>query len=690
MTKRDERKRAAAVATALIPVSMPEFERGPKGEIKTPDAAEDEWPPPGRRGFKCDGVLDIECEGWDSFCVGCVYDGKRPTIYYDGDQMIDDLRARGGVYFAHAGGVYDLLYVLERARVRGISCQVDRSQHRVTRVVMGALTLRDSYALWPVPLDDIAGALGRPVPHLPWACICGQRSCACGEKIDDAIDAAGRRREQVCTGCGGYCRIGERAKQGDPELEDYVKDDCRTLYDGVHWLDAKASEHKITLRGTIGQTAWINAQDELGVPNSEIPWELWRHARRADKGGRGSIIRPRAKGPGSHHDICNAYPAQLAKTPLPVGACRELGERRALRAISASRPGVYQCTVTVPDNLFLPPLPWHCGGRLTFPTGTFSGTWALPEIKCAVERGVSIDKVHSALIWEAEAPIFAPLVERWYAIRREVGRKTPFGQWIGRLAKAITGKFAEKPDRNRVSMHPDEIKICLRKGQCRDGCTKQCGAYEQLDVLGHIYAIPYKRLGPSSYPQWSAYLRAQTRIQWLEQAERFGEDLCMGNTDSLWTIGRAAPEPLGDDLGQWEYQHAWWDLEVRSITSYAFRETEGGPLVVRGIPGLTEEDWRRGKGTIDRGITTFGRAVRAIRLPSGETLNKPADKTTTASAIGGLFERRKRRWSLPKAKKERIWYGDRKLGAGGITYPVDADELRALVRGNLDVQPHAA
>lgn len=667
-------KRAAMIATGLMAVSAPQFEIDPKKGPITPATAEDEWPPPGRRNFKCDGVLDIECEGWDSFCVGAIYDGKRPVIHYDGDQMIDDLRARGGVYFAHAGGVYDLLYVLERARVRGIACQVDRSQHRVTRIVMGHTTFRDSYALWPVPLDDIAGALGRPVPHLPWACICGKTSCACGAKIDSG----------TCTGCGGYCRIGEKAKQGDPDLEDYVKDDCRTLYDGVHWLDAKASEHRIALRGTIGQTAWINAQDELGVPDSEIPWELWRHARRADKGGRGEIIRPKARGPGAHHDICNAYPAQLAKAALPVGACRELGERRALRALVAKRPGVYQCTVTVPDNLFLPPLPWHIGGRLAFPTGTFSGTWVLPELECAAERGVSIDRVHSALIWEAEAPIFAELVERWYAIRRKVGRKTPFGQWIGRLAKAITGKLAEKPDRNRVTLHPDEIKICLRKGQCRDGCTKQCGAYEQLDVLGHIYAIPYKRLGPSSYPQWSAYLRAMTRIQWLEQAERYGEDLCMGNTDSLWTLGRAAPEPLGDDLGQWEFQHMWHDLEIRSITNYAFRRAPDAPLEVRGIPGLTEEDWRKGRGVIDRGITTFGRAVRSIRLPGGEVSDGPANRTTSDKALGGLFERRHRRWTLPKANKDRVWYGLRKLGPGGITYPVDAAELRALANGGAE------
>lgn len=592
--------------------------------------------------FAIRATADIECADWDKFVVGAVHDGHRPRIFYDGDQLIDHLRALGGTVLCHAGGVYDMLYVLERARARGISCQVDRSQHRVTRIVMGKLTLRDSYGMWPVPLDDICGALGRPVPHLPWACTCGKRTCSCG-----------------CGGCGGYCRIAEMAAQGDPELEDYVKADCRDLYDGMHALDEFARDHGIELRGTLGQTAWLAAKRELGVPDSEIPWGLWRHAKRADKGGRVAIVRPYAHGPGSHHDICNAYPAQLAHAELPVGSCRELGDKRALRALVNGKPGVYTLTVRIPDSLFLPPLPWHHGGQAWYPTGEITGTWSLPELVAAFERGVSIKTVHAALIWQATAPVFAPLVQRWYEIRRKVGRKTPLGQWVGRLAKAFTGKLAEKPDRSRVTFYPDSIKVCLRKGKCRNGCTRRCGAYEQLDLYGHIYAIPYQRLGPSAYPQWSAYLRAMTRVQWLEQAERYGENLCMGNTDSIWSLGRAAPAPLGDNLGEWEYQHSWTDLEIRSPTTYAYRD-EHGALQIRGVPGLTEEDWKRGFGSIDRGIVTFGAAVRTTR---------------------GLFTKRHRSWTLPDA--ERAWYGDRKLGSGGLTYAADAKEIRELVKLNV-------
>ncbi len=251
------------------------------------------------------------------------------------------------------------------------------------------------------------------------------------------------------------------------------------------------------------------------------------------------------------------------------------------------------------------------------------------------------------------------IVARWYEIRRAVGKKTPLGQWVSRLAKSLTGKFSERPDRKRVVLHPESIKVCLRKGPCRNGCTHRCGAHEPVDLDGFIWAAPYQKMAPCAYPGWSAYLRASTRVQWLEQAERFDRELVFGNTDSIWTTSRAAPGPTGDGLGQWEEQDHWQDLEVRSVSNYAGHDSTG-QFQIRGIPGLTEDDWKIGTGQIDRGVVSFARAAKTHK---------------------GLFQPRSRRWSLPEATADRVFYGDRKIGPGGITYPVDAQVLRELATG---------
>jgi hypothetical protein len=635
------------------------------------------------------GTIDIEAANWTRFALGVAYDGGVARHWWGVDKdlsdsdddlpasiadvapspgarsgepggldgMLDYVRSRGGIWWVHNGGRYDTMAILERARLRNIPCQIDRGQQRVTRVVFGRAEIRDSYALWPVALDEIAGALRRPVPSLPWPCICNKK-------------------------CGGYCRIGEWARFGDPELLDYCTADCTVLYDGLHKLRSFTGKHSIRLRGTLGQTAWIHAKETYGVTDSSIPWDVYRAVRKADKGGRQCVARPRVAGLALAYDICNAYPAQLAKLDLPVGGMNQYANHQADLCLSRARPGIYTVTVTVPDSIFLPPLPWSHGGKMYFPTGKISGTWCLPELCAAFERGVTIDKVHSALVWEAAAPIFAELVSDWYKIRKAVGRKTPLGQWIGRLAKAFCGKLAERPERQKAMMHPATIEVCQRIGQCRNGCTKRCGAYEQLDLEGKIWGVPYQKLGGSCYPQWSAYLRASTRVQWMSQAERYGKDLVMGNTDSIWVTSRSLPTPSGDDLGQWEYQECAVGLDIRSATVYSGRrmpdvmrlsvdesgaiphgelESVPGEFFVRGVPGATEEDWKRGAGVLDRGVLTFARAARTHR---------------------GLWQKRVKRWTLPGGADSelRAFYGDRKLGADGRTYPLPAEEIRELVR----------
>lgn len=593
---------------------------------------------PVKSRFRCDGTFDIECADWDKFRLGAVYAPGQTEVHYAPDDFADALLSRAGVYWSHAGGIYDLLLVAESLRRRGIKFHADLAQHRITRIVIGSLTLRDSYSLLPFSLDELAAMVGEAAPALPWACECGRD-------------------------CGGYCRIPARcASPFDPELEEYCIADCRVLYRVIHRLHEHAQEHGIDLRGTIGSTAWASAQRELDLPDAALPWHLWRRVRVADKGGRLAIGRIAAHGPGAHFDIVNAYPGALARCTLPIGKPRELGGARARAALRRDRPGVYSVTVRVPADSYLPPLPWRHGGRVQYPTGQFSGSWALPELVAAIERGTELVSVHSAIVWEAEAPLFADLMRRWYEIRRKVGKQTPLGAWQSRLAKALTGKFAELPNRERIVCHPDKIKICLRERRCRNGCTGRCGRYEQLDMFGLVWSAPYWRLAESGHAHWSAYLRSQTRVQWLEAAERYAPgELAYGDTDSLWVTGNTTPDPISDELGHWELKHAWTELEIRAPKVYRF--TDGmGRVITRGAPGLTDEDWRRGKATIDRGVLTFKQAVGGGHMTGGS-----------------LFRRKHRQWTMPGHNQDPVWYGDRKLDPiSGITYPASATEFREL------------
>ncbi len=586
----------------------------------------------------CDGTFDLECYDWDQFLVAATYEPScGAKVHRSIKALVSYLASRGGTWWSHCGGQYDVLPIANEFDKSGTPCSIDYPRSRVTRMVGGGLTLRDSYSLLPFSLESVALLAGTACPTMPWPCQCALH-------------------------CAGYCRLTARMAGGDPDLDAYCAADCYTLYRGLDKIAEHAVTHGLSLKGTIGSSAWATAQSRLGIPNAELPQQISDDISAGDYGGRATIIRPNTRGPGAHWDISSAYPAALASCALPVGEPSALGHRDSTSAFARELPGIYRCRVAVPDML-VPPLPIRCGARVCYPIGRVTGAWALPELLAAMERGVTVEKVISSVTWKKTEVLFGPLMREWYAIRSKVGKKTPLGEWQRLFANSLTGKFAERPARATVRMHPpiDAIRVCLRTGRCSRGCTGSCGAWKQVDRWGAIWTQPYYRPAPSGHLQWAAYLKAHTRIAWLTEAERHDQDLVYGDTDSIWTTSRKIPVHHGADLGAWERKHDFTDWECVAIKCYRFTNPANDEDTIRasGAGRLTDAEWRAGRSEQSRGVYTLLEAAEAGR---------------------GLFRRKRRAWTLPGSGSDKKWYGDRKLGRGGITYPVTVKEQQERIR----------
>lgn len=587
------------------------------------------------RPLEISGTFDIECADWTYFVCGVTYSGVTTDVHRTPEDLLDFLVARGGTWWAHFGGGYDFLLLAELLRKRGARCQIDLSRSRVSRIVVGNLQLRDSFALVPMPLDKAATIAGERAPTLPWPCNCGND-------------------------CGGYCRITRRARQGDPELEAYCAEDCRVLYRVLHAVREHAAKHRLILKGTIGGTAWASAQRDLGLPAVDYPIQTWERIGRANFGGRDVIGRPIEKRRAVHYDIASAYPAALASVEIPIGPAYELGADRATKALLANTPGIYDAIALVPDDLAYPPLPVRVGGRVGFPTGLVAGSWCLPELLSAVERGCTIQQVTGGVGFADERAKFAPLIQRWYKIRRAVGRRSGLGEWMRLLANGLTGKLSQSPLRETIRMNPKQITICDRKGRCREGCTGRCGAHRPIgDGFGSLWAQPFFRIAESSHLHWAAYLRAACRVHLLEGIEASGEDdLIYCATDSVWTRSRTAPGRTGSTLGAWEFQHGLSQWECRARGTYRFVRDDG-EIVIRaaGCGKMTDAEWRAGKIRHKTGVLALVAAAEQGR---------------------SLFTRAQKTWTLPRERAR--WYGDRILPDGATaTRPCTIDEMRARV-----------
>lgn len=584
-----------------------------------------------RKSVRVDGVFDIECYGWDNFLVGVTLTADGDCrVWHDPESMFGYLYGLGGSWWGHNAGKYDILQALDVLCKEGEGQSIAYSNGRVTRTMGGGLVMRDSYSLIPMGLEDVAVMGGVQIPKLWFDCTCSHD-------------------------CGGYCRLAKRMPYYMKErVIEYCIQDCQALLAGMSSLCEFAAEHDYDLCGTIGGSAWATVRRTLGIADSDIPAAQWRALRSGYFGGRCSVFRPRVNGPGGHYDIGSAYPHSLANVWLPVGVASEMGSGNALAALSRDRPGMYACTVIVPDCK-VPPLPWVWGEGLAFPVGEVSGVWTLLDLQEAVRLGCTIQSVHWGIVWDAEERVFGQWVKDIYKVRSHYGKKHPFGKWTRWFPNSLCGKFAERPDKRMLRMNPEtrDIVYCDGKSPCTL-TTCVCGSWVQEDKWGHIWSVPFWRMSDSSHVHWAACITAASRIQHAGQLRAHGDDAVYCDTDSLWTTGESPPEPAGDGLGEWSRKCGFLDFESPAPKAYAYTDDKTGEYIISYAGALLSvAEWTKGEASQDRGVLSILDAARAG---------------------GGLFKRAHRTWTLPRHGE---WYGDRRLRASsGMTVPATCTELR--------------
>ena len=588
-----------------------------------------------RKTIRIDGVFDIECYSWDKFKLGVTMTANGDVkVHRTAVSMVETMYGRGGSWWGHNGGKYDILQVLEILRTGTdgngdpIGQSISLSQSRVTRSMGGGLMMRDSYALVPMGLEYLAEMGGRITPRLWFDCKCAND-------------------------CGGYCMIARKMSYlHERRLEEYCIQDCEALYHGLDALRRFADENDYDLLGTIGGSSWQTARRVLGLPDCDLQPSVWRRLRGSYYGGRCSVFRPVVKVSGNHWDIGSAYPAALARTEVPIGEHRELGHRAAQRSMGDQRPGIYSCTITVPESN-VPPLPWGWGEGIAFPIGVVSGTWALPEIQNAITHGCSVESVEWGIVWDKTSAVFGDWIRDIYNLRRECGKDSAFGKWLRLFPNSLIGKMAERPDKRMLRMNPpvEEIVICRRRKRCAAGCI--CGEWEQIDKWGQMWSVPFFRPSESSHVHWASYITATSRIAHSEQVIAHGDDAVYCDTDSLWTTSDATPVHCGDGLGEWSLKCRFSEWEGPAPKSYAYTDGNTGERVVSSAGSFVKpSEWTKGDVIQDRGVLSILDAARA-----GD----------------GLFRRAHRKWTVPKHGE---WYGDRRINASGHTVPSTIPQLR--------------
>lgn len=570
----------------------------------------------GLAGIPVDAVWDIETADWDTFVCGALWtsgDGLR--VWDDEDGLAEALLSlpRGSIAWAHAGGKFDVLWLLDWCRRRAT---IPRAQIRLSGSSIASLALnagpvfRDSCRLIPMALRDACDMFPGTAQkeRLDLRCTCGRD-------------------------CGGYCAIkvsmlGRERKR----LHEYLEADILSLRDTMVALGEYAERNAIELAGTVASSGWATAKKRCGL--SDADWDLadYTLARDSYYGGRVEVGRTKAARVW-RYDRTQAYPAALCQ-PLPCGVSKNLGAADARRAWNKEKPGVYTATVDVPDCM-APVLPLRLQNRIVYPWGRLSGTWTREELQHAEECGATVDKVTAAIVWSEEKPLLKPHVEHCFELREKAERK-PLKTWLKFLANSLTGAFAQSPEQDVVVL-----------GDYADN-----PAYEPVGKYDWIWRRTVFRISARAHVHWAATLTANARVELHRQIDHAGSDWAYSDTDSCYAV-RKLSRRVGSGLGMWKFEGEGRDFKALAPKVYSYRD--GDELHARA-----------------KGIPDAGRSWQAIEAGDEIALDRGVDSLLVAarSGTGRLFARRDgKRRILPREG----WVGARMLSGTRTRAPHVSD-----------------
>lgn len=559
---------------------------------------------------------DIETEDWDTFVCGGYLDNEKDE-YCEFDWRKEDefwakILTTKGVVLAHNGGRFDHLACLDAFDRYGIlgslSVSLSLSGSSIVRACIRgagiAVDLADSWKIFPLPLSKLTKGAKEAV------------GLDCFGEGDCRGYVAYQRRydDSNVKGCGGYCRIRRGMSEGELwRVQAYCERDVRSLKVGFEHMAGVAETLEIKLSNTIGATTWKTAKAWANLDDQQLEWSDYNYARSGYYGGRTNLFRNRADR-GFEYDITSSYPFQCSQ-PLPTGGCRRVHSRtEASNRLRRGIPGIYQAKVIVPDML-IPPLPVRAKSngehRLAYPTGTFKGTWALPDLEYAEELGCKVEPL-TALVFDREEVLLADYMEKLIATRLKFGKDTREGEWLKLVANSLYGKFASKSEVNTYYVNPPNHVVMDAACQV-----------QRLDWRHPVYVKTEEKIAKCGHIVWAAYITARARVQLHRMLTEFGgEDALYCDTDSVFSIRERGN--VGVNLGDWANKGAIRGFEGIAPKVYRFQSYTNGrwrpKLRAKGVvlPGDLDAAWAEIAGGVRVSspprIRGFRSAIRAGRF----------------------------------------------------------------------------
>jgi len=413
-------------------------------------------------------------------CVG-VYDERGYRVYTDQngvcamDRFLNkELTAKntGRWFYAHAGGLADVQFVLEKVFQRkelNVGAAFSGSSAIIVKIQKGKYKWNFLDSFWTLQgsLAKIGASMNMPKGDCAW----------------DAPMA---------------------------ELIDYNEQDCRILWEALsgfqRFVLGLGGEQKMTL----ASTAMALFRRRFLTRNITIHGRVNDRLRPSYFGGRVEVFDKYVHH-GYYYDINSSYPAAMTKR-LPAQLQKltdKIPKKTDLMYFADVEINVKPCRI--------PPLPYRQNATMYFPTGRWRSWFAQEELEWALDQGHEIERVHEVMLFDTFDDMRA-YSETLYQMRRDTN--DPFTkQNLKLLLNSLYGKTAERREREELVINPGlKYFKCQHQAQNNDDYCKACKgpcvciACGKRMMFPGVFNVPTIRSVPHEHLPLASAITARARV----------------------------------------------------------------------------------------------------------------------------------------------------------------------------------
>jgi len=334
---------------------------------------------------------------------------------------------RGKWFFAHAGGLADIQFVLDvlvndpTYQCHRVKASFSGSSAIIVKVSKNGhtWTFIDSYWLLRDKLANIATWIGM------------KKTGPADEDNEEKV------KEWY-------------ANQPMETLVEYNENDCRVLYRAIDEFETTLLSFGGQLQTTIASSAMYLFRRKYltqAIPTHESVNEK---ARKAYFASRVEVFKHEAHD-AFYYDINSSFPYAMT-FPCPGEL---IGNGRTM-PLGSGYPFLADVEVEIPD-CYLTPTPIRHGGRIFFPIGKWRSWLSSVDIELLIKEGGRILALHECLTFEPFHDLSA--YSRDIYERRRASTDPMERTVLKFLLNSLYGKFAESSEKQAVHIHPSEATL---------------------------------------------------------------------------------------------------------------------------------------------------------------------------------------------------------------------------------------